>query len=115
WAGGCAPSPVTLRLTVANGETRWANSTIAVNTPSVTPTARFSVATVPITVTIMTATRAAIGIIATRSPRVTDKIRISTPATNVEMRGQLSAFSDLADLHRHRTLIRCHDCPSSPR
>src|SRR5699024_10910342 len=35
---------------------------------------------------IITATRAAMGIIATISPSVTDRIRISTPAVKVEIR-----------------------------
>src|SRR5699024_5103353 len=111
----CALPILIVRVTVVNRETRWANITIAVTTPRITPMAKLLVATVPMTVMtmtavsdfgikprvegriecqsnvamatkIITATRAAMGIIATISPSATDRIRISTPAVKVEIR-----------------------------
>src|SRR5699024_3746441 len=103
------------RVIFVNRETRWANITIAVTTTRITPMAKLFVATVPMTVMTMTAvsdfgmkprvdgriecqsnvatetknitaTRAAMGIMATISPNVTDRIKMSTPAVKVEIR-----------------------------
>src|SRR5690625_7578063 len=95
--------------------TRRTNMTEATNTPTTTPTARLWVATttatvmtmtvvsllgirfnveglmecqskVPTDTMIITATRAAIGMMATMSPRTTMRISRNMPARNVEMR-----------------------------
>ena len=102
-------------MTVAKCDTRRTNRTDATITPTTTPIARFEVITTSATVEIMTnvslfgmrrsvdgrmlcqsnvathtmiitATSAAIGMIATTSPRVTTSTSRNTPAQNVEMR-----------------------------
>ena len=106
---------VTVRSTVTKWATRRANMTMATSTPTPTPMARLWVATVTMTVAtmtmvsllgiifrvrgwmlcqskvatetkIITATRAAIGMSETMSPRATTRMSRKTPARKVEIR-----------------------------
>src|SRR5690606_32046125 len=109
------PSSDSVRATVVKCATRRTKRTAAVRIPAPTPTARFSVSTVSATVTSitavslfgmrrsvegrtecqsnaaydtmsMTATSAAMGIDATKSPNTITSTRRKAPARNVEMR-----------------------------